>query len=267
MEPPAEPDYRPLVDASVPSGPRIRDYYLGGKDNFAADRDLAEKLQAEAEGYASVRDLVRASRSFTLRAVQWSASMLSIGQYLNVGCGLPSRPAVHDAARDGYPDARVVYVDSDAMVVSHAAALMAGPGLGALQADPADVAAVLGDPEVTGLLDFTQPACIVLGGVLSAMDAETARTAVAGYAGALAPGSAVIIACISYADRELAARMEALSGPAGGWRNHGIEDVTSFFAAAGLRPVRGKVASVACWPMLPEETPGAAVTGGVGIKD
>ena len=267
MEPPAEPDYRPQVNASVPSGPRIRDYYLGGKDNFAADRDLAERLEAEAEGYASVRDLVRASRAFTLRAVQWSASMLSIGQYLNVGCGLPSRPAVHDAARDGYPDARVVYADSDPMVVSHAAALMAGPGLAALQADPTDVPAVLRDPEVTGLLDFAQPACIVLGGILSSMDAETARTAVAGYAGVLAPRSAVIIACIHYDDPMLGQRMTALSGSAGTWLNHDKDEIASFFGAAGLRLVRTRIGDVRCWPLLPEKDPPAAVIGGVGVKD
>jgi SAM-dependent methyltransferase len=264
----------PLIDASRPSGPRIYDYFLGGKDNFAADRAKAEELEEQAqEAGASVRELVKANRMFVLKAVQWSASMLGTGQFLDLGCGLPRRTAVHDAARDGYDPARdgygeakVVYVDNDPMVVSHAAALMAGPGLAAVLADASDPASVLGDEAVGGLLDFSRPVCVILGGTLSAMDPETARAAVAGYAGAMARGSAVIISCVSYGDPELAARMQALFGAAGDWRNHLLPDVESFFAAANLRLIRGRVADVKTWPMLPLETAGASVIGGIGVK-
>ena len=82
--------------------------------------------------------------------------MLGICQFIDIGCGLPSRPAVHDAARDGCEGARVVYLDKDPVVVSHAAALMAGPGLASVQSDAADPVAALLDADGTGLIDLTR---------------------------------------------------------------------------------------------------------------
>lgn len=257
----------PQAGASKPNMARVYDYLLNGKDNFAADRDLAERMQAEAGDGDGVRELARINRKFILKAVQWSASMLGICQFIDIGCGLPSRPAVHDAARDGCEGARVVYADRDPVVVSHAAALMGGPGLAAILADASDPVRVLLDADMTGLIDLTQPACLVLGGTLSTMAAAAARSAVEGYAEALAPGSAVIISCASYADPETGRRMEALFGAALTWRNHGCEDVASFFAAGGLRLVRGKVSDVRCWPLAAGHDEGAAMLGGIGIKD
>jgi hypothetical protein len=259
------------VDATAPSNPRIYDYLLGGRDNFEADRQMAEALQAQAQGGTGVRELAGINRRFVLRATTWAASMLGIGQFIDCGCGLPSSPAIHDAARDGCPEARVVYADRDPMVISHAAALMTGTGLAAVMADvsvPARVLGLVADLEVPGagpLIDFARPAACIFGGTLSGMDADTARTAVAGYAEALAPGSCVIVSCTSYLDQEHAARMAALFAPAGTWLNHGLEDVASFFG--GLRIVRGRAGNVKCWPMLPAETPDACVLGGIGIKD
>lgn len=263
-EPPERP---PLVDASAPSAPRVYDYLLGGKDNFATDRDLAERLEAQAPGRGGVREMARVNRRFILKAVTWSASMLGIGQFLDLGCGLPAKPAVHEAARDGEPGARVVYVDRDPVAVSHMAALQAGTGLAAVLADISVLPSVLECEAVRGLLDLRQPVCAVFGGTLSAMSADTARKAVAGYAEAMAPGSTVVISCVSYTDPEFAAKMEAMFGAAGEWRSHSPENVASFFLAANLRVVRGKVTDVRCWPMLATETPAARVLGGIGIKD
>jgi hypothetical protein len=211
--------------------------------------------------------MVRLNRAFTLKAVTWSASMLGIAQFIDLGCGLPSRPSVHEAARDGYPDARVVYVDSDPLVMVHVAALQNGPGLAAVQADDlADPVPVL--REVRELLDFTEPACIVLGGVLSGMDSGAARKAVAGYAEVLAPGSAMVISCAVYGDPEFGERMAGLFG--GPWHNHSLADVSSFFEAGGLRIVHGRVMDLDCWPACPverQEQQGGRVLGGIGVKE
>jgi SAM-dependent methyltransferase len=256
---------------SVPNGPRVKDYFLGGKDNYAADRAKAEDLEAAAQAHSrtSIREMVRLNRAFTLKAVTWSASMLGIGQFLDLGCGLPSRPSVHEAARDGYPDARVVYVDSDPLVMVHVAALQNGPGLAAVQADDlADPVPVL--REVRELLDFTEPACIVLGGVLSGMDSGAARKAVAGYADVLAPGSAMVISCAVYGDPEFGERMADLFGGDGRWFNHTKDDIASFFSAGELRLVHGRVMDLRCWPTCPvtaQDEPGGMVLGGIGLVD
>ena len=265
MEPPA--GGRPLVDAAVPSAPRIYDYLLGGKDNFQADRDLAEAMQAEARDGTGVRELALANRRFVLKAVTWSASMLGVSQFLDLGCGLPLRPAVHDAARDGCAEARVVYVDNDPMVLSHVAALQAGEGLGAALADVSDPAAALLAIADLGVIDLRRPCALIFGGTLSGMTVPEAGDAVAGFASALAPGSAVIACCARYDDEGHAERMAGIYASAGRWLNHSRDDVAGFLGAGKLRLIRGRVADVRCWPMMPAETPAACMLGAVGVKD
>ena len=254
-----------VPDFSRPSAPRVYDFLLGGKDNFEADRALAGELEAASPG---LRKLARVNRSFVLVAARWCGAVLGTGQFLDLGCGLPVTPAVHDAAREGKEGSVVAYVDRDPIVLSHVRAMCRGEGLAVAEGDAADPAAVLGDEAVRGLIDFGRPVCIILGGTLSAMDAETARQAVKGYAEALAAGSALVISCASYADPGLGARMAEVAGAAGEWRNHSREDVASFFAAGGLRLLRGRAGDVRCWPLVPEAgTACAAMIGGVGIKD
>jgi hypothetical protein len=260
VRPPGTPDGY----FTQPSAPRVYDVLLGGKDNFAPDREKAEELMRAHPG---LRSLARANRRFVLAATTWAASE-GIGQFLDLGCGLPASPMVHAAARDVDPSARVVYADQDLVVMSHMQAEVHGrTGLAAVTADVSDPASVLGDEGLLGVIDFAEPVCVILGGTLSAMDAETARAAVKGYAGALAPGSVVAISCASYADPAFGERMAILFG-CGGWRNHSREDVRSFFEAGGLRPARGEVADVGSWPMLPSGCrKDAMVIGGIGLVD
>lgn len=258
---PAGEDW-PLADATVPDGSRIYDYLLGGKGSYAADRDMARDLLGR---FPQMAGLVRVNRRFVLAGTRWSAGH-GIRQFLDLGCGHPLTPALHDAAREGGPSACVIYVDKDPLVACHAAAVYAGPGLAAVRADAADPAAVLELARKTGLLDLGQPACIVLGGTLSAMAACTARAAVAGYMGELVPGSAAIISCVSYDDPAFGAEMSAMFAPAGTWRNHTAADVAGFFG--GLRVEGGQAGDVRpwSWPELQEPVPGAAVLGGIGVK-
>ncbi len=249
---------------ATPSQERVYNYWLDGKDNFDVDRRAADEM---TQGCPGLRVMARENRAFVLGAVAWLGRNQGLRQFLDLGCGLPSRPAVHDAARDVIPGAAVAYVDADPLVVTHVRALQAGQGLAALEADVRDAEAVLGAGEVREVIDLSQPAGVILGGTLSDMPAGDARRAVQAYMEALAPGSAAVISCAHFDDGALAARLAGMF-PGGTWRNHSREDVASFFSAAGLDPVRGEVADVRCWPLLPSGNGRTArVLGGVGIKD
>jgi hypothetical protein len=258
----------PPFDASRPSIARVYDYWLGGKDNFAADRELAEQMLDPVTGYPGLRDRVAENRRFVARAVRWAAAM-GITRFLDLGAGLPTPPAVHQAARETEPHAKVVYVDNDPVVCSHLDALAAAPGIAAVQADLTDPAAVLARPEVTDILGSGEPGCVILAAVLHFLPAAAARAVVAGYMNPLSPGSCAIISVAHFDDEALSARLAALYRRAGTWHNHAREDVESFFAAAGLRLARGEVADIACWPMLPAARAAreCTVLGGIGLKD
>jgi hypothetical protein len=153
-------------DSSVPHPARIYDYLLGGKDNFPADRDAAEATLAKGpEG----RAIARANRQFMARAVRYLAAEAGIHQFLDIGTGIPTSPNVHQVAQAVAPDARVVYVDNDALVLTHARALMRTQGPGAttfIQADLREPKAILGHPSLTQLIDFGQPLAILLVAIL-----------------------------------------------------------------------------------------------------
>ena len=108
-------------DPATPNMARVYDYWLGGKDNYPADRAEAQRLLTI---YPPLRDLVRENRAFVTHAVNWAARQ-GIGQFIDLGAGLPASPSVHQAAREAMPKARVAYVDIDAVVLSHARALLA----------------------------------------------------------------------------------------------------------------------------------------------
>ena len=134
-----EPDRAAGLNASAPNAARVYDYLLGGKDNYASDRDLGDRLFALHPG---ARQLAEVNRRFVLAAVEWTAAG-GCRQFLDLGCGLPRVPAVHDAARNADLQARVVYADRDEVVMCHVAALQAGEGLAGVRADVTDPAAVL----------------------------------------------------------------------------------------------------------------------------
>jgi hypothetical protein len=122
-------------DPAMPNMARVYDYWLSGKDNYPADRAEAERLLGV---YPPLRDLVRENRAFVTQAVSWAARQ-GIGQFIDLGAGLPASPAVHQAARKVMPLARVAYVDIDPVVLSHARALLAtSDGVTAVAADLRD---------------------------------------------------------------------------------------------------------------------------------
>ncbi len=148
------------LDVSHAHSARIYDYWLGGKDNFAADRDAAE--QAIAANPGIVTD-VRANRAFLARAVRYLASGCGIGQFLDIGTGLPTASNTHEVAQAAAPQARVVYVDNDPIVLAHARALLSSTAEGAtayIDADLRDTPAILEGARRT--LDFSQPVALML---------------------------------------------------------------------------------------------------------
>ena len=228
-------------DASRPNMGRVYDYWLGGKENFAADREEAERL---LEIYPQLRDLVRENRQFVTRAVTWAAQQ-GIGQFIDLGAGLPASPAVHATARAVLPSARVIYVDNDPVVLAHARALLAtGDGVAAVAADLRDPEAVLTDPEMRAVIDLAEPVCVILGAVLHFLDADAARAVTAGYARLIAPRSCLVISAASYDDEAFGKRLSA-EYTAGQFFNHPHADIVSFFA--GLELVGPGVAEAQTW--------------------
>ena len=162
------------VNAAVPTIARVYDFLLGGKDNFEADRAQARNV---LEVYPQAAELVSQARQFQARAVAYAAQQ-GIGQFLDIGCGLPTAPNTHQTAQAITPDARIVYVDNDAQVLTHARNLLAqSTSVLACAGDLAYPAEILYDWRVRRFLDFHQPLCLILAMTMHFLCA-TRRTAV-----------------------------------------------------------------------------------------
>jgi S-adenosyl methyltransferase len=189
------------INTGVPNPARIYDYLLGGKDNFPADREVAEQLLAIAP---VARDVVEDNRAFLGRAVRFLTSEGGIRQFIDLGSGLPTQGNVHEIAQADATDARVVYVDNDAMVVTHSRALLAGDNTVAVQADLREPESVLAHPEVRQLIDFDQPVALLLMAILHFVpDDEDPFGIVARFRDALPAGSYL---AISHGTRDIPAR-------------------------------------------------------------
>jgi len=181
-----------------PHNARVYDYLLGGKDNFAADRRAAE---AALQAAPSIQVSMRANRRFMARATRYVAQDLGIRQFLDIGTGIPTSPNLHQVAQAVSPDARVVYVDNDPIVITHARARLASTPEGStafLQADLEDPAAILGSREVTTGLDLSRPVSLSLITVLQFVhDEDLAHAVVRTLTDALPAGSALVLGVIT----------------------------------------------------------------------
>jgi O-methyltransferase involved in polyketide biosynthesis len=212
-------------DPATPNVARVYNGLLGGKDPFPADRAEAGRL---LEIYPPLRDLVHENRAFLHRAVIWAVRQ-GIGQFIDLGSGLPAPFNIHQSAKEADPAARVVYVDTDPMALVHARALLAdGDTVAAIGVDLADPAAVLADPELRAVINPAGPVAVILGAVLHFMDAQAARQVTGGYRRLVAPGSALIISAARY-DDEVLAKQLADEYTAATFVNHSAADIASFF--------------------------------------
>ena len=151
------------IDTGKPHPARMYDYYLGGHDNHEVDRRAADRL---VEQYPDVLPSARANRDFLLRAVRTVADA-GIRQIVDIGTGIPTSPNTHEVARESAPDTRVVYIDNDPIVATHARArLTSAPGTGFVHADLRDPEAILRHPVVREIIDFEQPVALILVAVL-----------------------------------------------------------------------------------------------------
>jgi hypothetical protein len=178
----------PGVDPSTPSPARMYDYVLGGTHNFLADRQAAERVRAQSP---DLEDAAWVNRAFHQRAARWMAGQQGIRQFIDIGSGLPTLGNTHDVVQQVAPAARVVYVDIDPMVSAYASELLADDGTTAVvTADLRDPGRVLADPGLRALIDFDEPAGLLLTAVLHFVaDSSDPWGLVARYLAALAPGS------------------------------------------------------------------------------
>ncbi|MEU8228192.1 SAM-dependent methyltransferase [Actinoplanes sp. NPDC048967] len=235
------------LNADLPHSARVWNYLLGGKDNFAADREAADyavRLMPELVLSA------RANRQFLGRAVRFLAGEGRIRQFLDVGTGLPTADNTHEVAQAVAPDARVVYVDNDPLVLTHARALLTSSPQGAtdyLAADVRDPQAILRAAATT--LDFGRPAAVVLSGILNfVMDDAEARSVVEQFMAAVPAGSFLLI---SHPTTEV--NGEAVEESMRQWNESGaapirtrtIEEIRGFFA--GLELLEPGVVTCTAW--------------------
>jgi hypothetical protein len=180
-------DVPPGVDPARPTSARLYDYFLGGTNNFPADREVAEQLRASSP---DVADALLANRGFHGRAAVWMARQ-GIRQFIDLGSGLPTQNNTHESVRRVIPDARVVYVDIDPMVAAHAGRLLVDDGSTAVvTADLREPDAVLGNPDLRRLIDFAEPAGVLATDVMHFLDdGSDPWGLIARYLAAMAPGS------------------------------------------------------------------------------
>jgi hypothetical protein len=194
----------PSLDTSVPQTARIWNYWLGGKDNFAVDRQVGDQIR---QAFPDIVDNARASRAFLVRSVTYATAEAGLRQFLDLGTGLPTADNTHEVAQRTAPESRIVYVDFDPLVLAHARALLTSTAEGVtdyIDADARDVKLVLAEAART--LDLTQPVGLIMSGILGHIgDDEEALTMVRAYLDALVPGSHFIALDGSHSQEHLAA--------------------------------------------------------------
>jgi hypothetical protein len=188
----SEAEPKPKIDTAIPHSARIWNYWLGGKDNFAVDRAAADEF---VKVMPSILLGVREARAFLIRVVRFLTAEAGIRQFLDIGTGLPTTNNTHETAQRVAPESRIVYVDNDPLVLTHARALLTGSAEGKtayLDADLRDDGTILADAART--LDFTRPAAVMLVGVLHCIpDADDPWAIVRRLMAAVPSGSYLIV--------------------------------------------------------------------------
>jgi S-adenosyl methyltransferase len=255
-------------DSSIPNVARIYDFLLQGKDSFPADRAAAERLlEAVPDAARAARD----NRHFLGRAVWFLAREAGIRQFLDIGTGLPTLGNVHEVAHSAEPVSRVVYVDNDPVVMTHARALLAtSPRVAAVEADLRNPDHLFSSPEVRALIDFDEPVAVLMVAVLHFVaDSEDPWSIVDRYNSMMAPGSYLVLSHVTgdrlpdEAIRQATEVYEQASVP-GAVRSR--REVTRFFR--GMDMVSPGLVDPCLWrgSFPPSESGPAIFYAGVGRK-
>jgi hypothetical protein len=227
------PEFNPTVAHPA----RVYDYWLGGKDHFAADRALGDAITAIVP---STLIGARANRAFLSRAVRSLVREAGIRQFLDIGTGIPTAGNVHEVAQSVAPESRVLYVDKDGVVLAHARALMRSHPAGAtafIQADLREPDRILTDPALRATLDLGQPVALMLIAILHFLsDADDPHRIVAELVDALPSGSYLTISHLTpdFDPKEAAAAKAAEEGSGVEYVLRSHAEVTAFFAGLDL---------------------------------
>ncbi len=254
------------LDTSRAHSARVWNYFLRGKDNFAADRELGEQIKA---AYPGIVEVARESRAFLVRAVTFLAGAAGIRQFLDIGTGLPTANNTHEVAQRIDRACRIVYVDNDPLVLVHARALLNGTPEGAcdyVDADVREPEAIIAAAAKT--LDFALPVAVTMLGILAnVVDYDETRTIVRRLMDAVPPGSYLVVNdgtnVIDPKGRNEATRLSIEAGTPYIARNP--EQIAAYFE--GLELLEPGVVSTPRWrPLTPELPDEIDVFCGVAYK-
>jgi hypothetical protein len=257
---------RQVADSlSKPNVARMYDYYLGGKDNFGVDRECANQV---IRLVPRMLEIARANRAFLCRVVRFLVERARVGQFLDIGVGLPTQENIHQVARRSNPTARVVYVDNDPMVLAHAQAILARDERTiAIEGDLRRPYDILTHDAVLQGLDLSQPVAVLLGAVLDFVpDRDDPYGAVRTLVETMAPGSCLVV---SHAERhpEMARAADVYERSNAPTVLRSAEEITRFFD--GTRMLAPGLVNISKW--RPHHHADMRVRhfpflGGVGIK-
>jgi S-adenosyl methyltransferase len=265
-----QPTAPPEIDTSVPHSARIWNYWLGGKDNYAVDRAAGDQYR---QVFPEIVDIARASRQFLTRAVGYLAGEAQVRQFLDIGTGLPTADNTHEVAQRIAPDARIVYVDNDRLVLTHARALLTSSPQGVtayVDADLRDPGKILDAAAQT--LDFTKPIALMLMGILGHIgDHDEARSIVKRLLDALPSGSYLALNDGTNVISQAFVQAQQRYNESGALPYHlrSPEQIAGFFD--GLELVEPGLVSVPRWRPEPADAGGELPAeidafGGVGRK-
>jgi S-adenosyl methyltransferase len=260
----------PELNQSVPHSARIYDYLLGGKDNFAADREAAATIVQASPGLPVS---MRANRQYMARAAHFLAAGLGIRQFLDIGTGLPTAPNLHNVVQKVTPTARVVYVDNDPIVLVHARALLTSSPEGAtayLEADLREPAKILYSDELVQTLDLSRPVALSLIAVMQFVpDEDDAHRIVDTLMAALPSGSALAISTVTAHNDQAVRAAEQYTRRGIPAKARTDTEVTDLFR--GLDLVEPGVTRVNRWRPTDDEAAASEdadvqMSGGVAVK-
>jgi hypothetical protein len=254
----------PHVDDSQPSSARVWNYILGGKDNFAVDRELADRMIAASPQLGLI---AREQRKFLIRTVTFLTGSAGVRQFLDIGAGLPTADNTHEVAQRVAPDARIVYVDKDPLVLAHARDLLTSTPEGATAYVDSDVR----EPErilreAARTLDFTRPVALTMLGILGNIaDYAEARSIVERLVDAVPAGSYLVLSDGASTSPGIIESQRIANQGGHPYNLRTPEEIAGFFD--GLELVPPGVVSTPLWRPEPGTAPTATDGyGGVGMK-
>ncbi len=243
----------PEIPTDQPSPARSYGLHLGSKDSYEADR---QAISGVLEQFPEGVDVARQNRKFLYRAVRYLAQEEGIDQFLDLGSGLPTENNVHEVAQQFHPDARVVYVDIDPVVMVHGHALMAtDPQTGFVHADLTEPEKILNAPETKQLLDFSRPMAVLLFSIPHCMpDDADARRAVRGCMEPTVSGSFMALSHACATTPEARAYADELIGGTGlPWKTRSPADIDAM--VDDLEPVEPGLGDINDWRPDPDQPP------------